>query len=109
MKSFQEKEKKLYELLNKLNNFDVSQVQNKDQSEIENLKEHKNQLEIEKKSLEAKYNTLFNELEIAQKKIEELEKSKKQDRQKQNTFNQKIDELNQETEYLIEEIDKWQM
>ena len=41
MKSFQEKEKKLYELLNKLNNFDVSQVQNKDQLEIENLKDHK--------------------------------------------------------------------
>ena len=34
---------------------------------------------------------------------------KKQDKQKQNEFNQKIDELNQETEYLIEEIDKWQM
>ena len=31
MKSFQEKEKKLYELLNKLNNFDVSQIQNKDE------------------------------------------------------------------------------
>ena len=44
MKSFQEKEKKLYELLNKLNNFDVSQIQNKDKLEIENLKDHKNQL-----------------------------------------------------------------
>ena len=48
MKSFQEKEKKLYELLNKLNNVDVSQIQNKDQLEIESLKGHKNQLEIEK-------------------------------------------------------------
>ena len=46
---------------------------------------------------------------IPQKKIEELENSKKKDKQKQNEFNQKIDELNQETEYLIEEIDKWQM
>ena len=34
MKSFQEKEKKLYTLLNKLNNFEVSQKQNKDQIEI---------------------------------------------------------------------------
>ena len=48
-------------------------------------------------------------MEIAQKKIEELENSKKKDKQKQAEFNQKIDELNQETEYLIEEIDKWQM
>ena len=43
------------------------------------------------------------------KKIEYLEKGKKKDEHKQNEFNQKIDELNQETEYLIEEIDKWQM
>ena len=38
MKSFQEKEKNFYELLNKLNNFDVSQIQNKEQLEIEKLK-----------------------------------------------------------------------
>ena len=109
MKSFQEKEKKLYELLNKLNNFNVSQNQNKDQLEIESLKEHKNQLEIEKNNLDEKYQVLVQELENAQKKIKDLENSKKKDQQKQVEFNQKIDELNQETEYLIEEIDKWQM
>ena len=73
MKSFQEKEKKLYELLNKLNNFDVSQIENTDQSEIENLKVHKNQLEIEKNNLEEKYRSLAEELEIAQEKIKKLE------------------------------------
>tara|TARA_B100001121_G_scaffold289565_1_gene288578 strand:- start:3072 stop:3401 length:330 start_codon:yes stop_codon:yes gene_type:complete len=109
MKSFQEKEKKFYDLLDKLNNFDVSQIQNNDKSEIEKLKEHKNQLEIEKNSLEQKFEALSQELNIAQKKIEELENNKKKDQIKQNEFNQKIDELNQETEYLIEEIDKWQM
>ena len=46
---------------------------------------------------------------MLKKKIEILENSKKKDQHKQNEFNQKIDELNQETEYLIEEIDKWQM
>ena len=68
MKSFQEKEKKLYELLNKLNNFDVSQIQNKDKLEIMNLKDHKNQLEIEKNILEEKYQSLTQELEVYQKK-----------------------------------------
>ena len=87
MKSFQEKEKKLYELLNKLNNFDVSQIQNKDQLEIESLKGHKNQLEIEKNNLEEKYESLVQELENAQKKIEDLENSKKQDQEKQIEFN----------------------
>ena len=109
MKSFQEKEKKLYELLNKLNNVDVSQIQNKDQLEIESLKGHKNQLEIEKNNLEEKYESLVQELEKSQKKIDDLEYNKKKELKKQNEFNQKIDELNQETEYLIEEIDKWQM
>ena len=56
-----------------------------------------------------KYQSLADELENAQKKIELLENNKKKDREKQNEFNQKIDELNQETEYLIEEIDKWEM
>ena len=109
MKTFQEKEKKLYELLNKLNNFDTSQLQQKGQIEIEELKIHKNQLEIEKNNLEEKYGSLVQDLEKSPKKIEELENNKKKDLKKQNEFNQKIDELNQETEYLIDEIDKWQM
>ncbi len=109
MKSFQEKEKKLYELLNKLNNFDVSQIENRDKFKIENLKDHKNQLEIEKNNLEEKYQVLVEELEAAQKKIEVLENNKKKDKEKQIEFDEKIDELNQETEYLIDEIDKWQM
>ena len=83
MKSFQEKEKKLYELLNKLNNFDVSQIKNADHLEIENLKDHKNQLEIEKNNLEEKYHSLVKELENAQKKLKHL-KIKKKDQQKQN-------------------------
>ena len=109
MKSFQEKEKKLYKLLNKLNNFDVSQIQNKDQLKIENLVDQKNQLEIEKNNLEKRHQALSLELKQAQKRIEDLESSKRKDNEKHIEFNQKIDELNQETEYLIEEIDKWEM
>ena len=59
--------------------------------------------------MEEKYQTLTQELETARKKILELEDNKKKDKEKENDFNQKIDELNQETEYLIEEIDKWQI
>ena len=77
MKSFQEKEKKLYELLNKLNNFNVSEIQNKDQVEIKNLKDHKNQLKIEKNNLEEKYQSLVIELENAQKKSKILKMIKK--------------------------------
>ena len=72
MKTFQEKEKKLYQLLEKLNNFDASQLNQKGQIEIDELKIHKNQLEIEKNNLEEKYHSLVQELEKSQKKIEEF-------------------------------------
>ena len=90
MKSFQEKEKKLYELLNKLNNFDVSQIQNKDQLEIDTLRGHKNQLEIEKNNLEEKYQLLVQELENAQKKIHSLQSSKKKEMQYLRMLNKRI-------------------
>ena len=32
-----------------------------------------------------------------------------QEKKKENQFSEKIDELNQETDNLMEEIDKWQM
>ena len=35
--------------------------------------------------------------------------NKKQEERKQIEFSEKIDELNQETDTLLEEIDKWQM
>ena len=47
------------------------------------------ELEIKKNTLEEKYQSLVIELENAQKKIENLENDKKNDRQKQNDFNQK--------------------
>ena len=50
-----------------MNNFDVSQIENKDQLEIENLKDHKNQLEIEKNNLEEKYQSLAQELKMLKK------------------------------------------
>ena len=62
MKTFQEKEKKLYELLNKLNNFDSSLIKSKGQLEINDLKIHKNQLEIEKNNLEEKSQSLALDL-----------------------------------------------
>ena len=34
---------------------------------------------------------------------------KKDDKKKEIEFSEKIDELNQETDTLLEEIDKWQM
>ena len=43
------------------------------------------------------------------KKLEEIKNKEKLEQKKQIEFSEKIDELNQETDTLLEEIDKWQM
>ena len=42
------------------------------------------------------------------KKLEENKSKEKLEEKKQIEFSEKIDELNQETDTLLEEIDKWQ-
>ena len=42
------------------------------------------------------------------KKLDELQNQEKNEQKKQIEFSEKIDELNQETDILLEEIDNWQ-
>ena len=42
------------------------------------------------------------------KKLDELQNKEKVEQKKQIEFTEKIDELNQETDTLLSEIDKWQ-
>ena len=106
MNSVNEKEKKLNSVLEELKNLDLSNP--KLQNNIENLNMQKNQLEIEKTELESKYKDLVEDHEILSKKLEEIINNKKLEEKKQMEFTEKIDELNQETDTLLEEIDKWQ-
>ena len=71
-------------------------------------KNKKNQLEIEKKEIENKYKILKEDYELMSKKLEEIKDNQKLEERKQIEFSEKIDELNQETDTLLEEIDKWQ-
>ena len=59
MNSITEKEKKLNQTLKKLNNLNLAKKDNSPQ--LENLKEQKNQLEIEYKQLLENYNFLEKE------------------------------------------------
>ena len=43
------------------------------------------------------------------KKFEDIQNKEQLEQKKQTEFAEKIDELNQETDTLLEEIDKWQM
>ena len=49
------------------------------------------------------------EHENLQQKLNELNSKKLSEKRKEVEFKEKIDELNQETDSLLEEIDKWQM
>jgi len=107
MNSINEKEKKLNIALEELKNLDLT---NPDlQNNIENLNFQKNQLEIEKLELENKYKELIDENNNLSKKLAEIQNYEKNEKKKQIEFSEKIDELNQETDTLLEEIDKWQM
>ena len=79
------------------------------QKNIENLSTKQNQLEIEKTQIEEKYKTLLEEHDNLSKILEDLKNKERLEERKQIEFSEKIDELNQETDTLLDEIDKWQM
>ena len=106
MNSVIEKEKKLNLALTKLKNLNLKNPDLK--KNIENLSSQKNQLEIEKQELEDKYKSLLDDYNNLSKKLDEFRNFEKIEQKKQMEFSEKIDELNQETDTLIDEIDKWQ-
>ena len=103
MKTFNEKEEKLNFALEKLK--DLNFVNPKLKEHREFLDNQKNQLEIEKQELEEKYRLLLSDYDQLKQKIKEQNLTQKN---KELKFNEKIHELNQETDILLEEIDKWQ-
>ena len=106
MKSVIEKEKKLNLALTKLKNLNLKNPDIK--KNIENLSAQKNQLEIEKQELEEKYKSLEDDYNNLTKKLDEFQNLEKIEQKRQMEFSEKIDELNQETDTLLNEIDKWQ-
>ena len=107
MNSLDEKEKKLSLALERLKSFKISNQQ--ENGLVADLESKKNQLEIEKEEFKNKYELLKNEHEQLNVKLGEFEKNNFNEKTKQKEFTEKIDELNQETDNLLEEIDKWQM
>ena len=107
MNSIHEKEKKLQQALENLNLINPQNLNLKET--ISNLDQQKNQLEIEKKELETNYEELQQNYQKLMSKIDELNNQKEVEVKKELEFSDKIDELNQETDSLLEEIDKWQM
>jgi len=106
MNSVIEKEKKLNLALTKLKNLNFKNLDIK--KNIEDLGLQKNQLEIEKQELEEKYKSLVDDYNKLTNKLDNFKDQEKIEEKKQIEFSEKIDELNQETDTLLDEIDKWQ-
>tara|TARA_B100000941_G_scaffold97699_1_gene68115 strand:+ start:515 stop:838 length:324 start_codon:yes stop_codon:yes gene_type:complete len=106
MKYFSEKEKKLEKALDKLKKLNL--VNEEGKKNIKILTNQKNQLEIEKRELNNKHQNLLNEHDKLKDQLEALRDKNSRHKIDQLKFNEKIDELNQETDILLNEIDKWQ-
>ena len=106
MESLYNKEQKLEIALSKLKS--LSEMPETFDGEINDLYEEKNQLEIEKSESENKYNQLLLEHNNLKKKLKTLEEQTLRNKKLQDELNQDINELSQETDSLVEEIDKWQ-
>jgi 5-formyltetrahydrofolate cyclo-ligase len=106
MNSVIEQEKKLHLALTKLKNLNFKNLDIK--KNIEDLGLQKNQLEIEKQELEEKYKSLVDDYNKLTNKLDNFKDQEKIEEKKQIEFSEKIDELNQETDTLLDEIDKWQ-
>ena len=106
MKNYEEKEKKLENVLKKLNT--MSNKVAKMNNDINSLNIEKNQLLREKEESEKNFKVLTQQHKELKSELEKINKDVTHKFGYQNNFNEKIDELNQETETLIDEIEKWQ-
>ena len=70
MKTIHEKEKKLDQVLNELKNLEILKVSKA--AELEILENQKNQLEIEKRELQTKYNSMEEENEKLKQNLEKF-------------------------------------
>ena len=75
---------------------------------IDSLNLEKNQLLREKQESDKNFEKLLKQHGELKLELDKINKDVGKKFGNKNNFNQKIDELNQETETLIDEIEKWQ-
>ena len=104
--SLDKKEKNLNHLIKKLDSLSLTYSQ--PNYEIEKIRSEKNEILLQKKELEKKNQELLREHKYLKEKIKNFEFDVKKRVKLEETFNQEIEELSQETENLVSEIEKWQ-
>ena len=106
MNNYEEKEKKLEDALKRLNAMSNKVV--KMNNDITALNSEKNQLLREKAESGKNFKLLSKQHEELKLELEKIDKDTNYKFGNENDISDKIDELNQETETLIDEIEKWQ-
>ena len=94
MSNFEKKEQNLNQLIDKLNSLSLSYSQ--PTYELEKIRTEKNE-------------ELMREHKYLKEKIKKLQLEVSKKSELEDKFNQDIEELSQETESLVNEIEKWQM
>ncbi len=107
MKNLEKKEINLNQLIEKLGKLNISYSQ----SSFDNghLERERDLIKSEKEKLEKKNQEILREHKFLTKRIDKLEKELKSKRDLEKKFNEDINDLNQETQSLVDEIEKWQM
>ena len=107
MSIIEKKEKNLNLLINKLNSLSLTYSQSS--YEVEKIITEKNEIMRQKIEIEKKNQELLREHKYLKEKILILQSEVKKRSKLEDSFNQEIEELSQETEDLVSEIEKWQM
>jgi chromosome segregation ATPase len=107
MSNLENKEKNLNSLIQKLSN--LSNSYSHDGLKVEELKKERDYFLNEKNKIEKKHTELLREQKYLKNKLANLEEELGKKSELQEKFSKEIDDLSQETEELVEEIDKWQM
>ena len=107
MKNFEKKETNLNQLIEKLGKLNTSYTQRN--FDNKSLEKEKDLIMFEKEELERKNQEILREHKYLSERIKKLEYELKSKKDLEKKFNQDINDLNQETQSLVEEIEKWQM
>ena len=107
MKNFEKKETNLNQLIEKLGKLNTSYTQRN--FDNKSLEKEKDLIMFEKEELERKNQEILREHKYLSERIKKLEYELKTKKDLEKKFNRDINDLNQETQSLVEEIEKWQM
>ena len=107
MNNFEKKEKNLNDLIERLQSLNTSYTQSSE--DTRKISYEKNQLILEKKEIEKKNQEPQREHKYLKEKLIKLQEEVNSKSDLEDKFNQDIEELSEETENLVQEINKWQM